>query len=156
VNLEPGQLYPSLRRLPLLGVTYADLYRRVKVQETLYEVLTRQYELAKVQEAREIPTVKVLDQPAVPEKKSFPPRLLIISMGTVLTALLFGIRLSSENFWRNLPRGDARKILACEVRETIRSRWRRMRFRFHSGPEKDRSGLTVADERAPGDRAAYR
>ncbi len=54
-------MYPSIRRLPLLGVTYADLYRQTKIQETVYELLTQQYELAKVQEAKEIPSVKVLD-----------------------------------------------------------------------------------------------
>jgi len=75
-------LYPSIRKLPLLGVTYADLYRRTRVQEAVFETLTKQYELAKVQEAKEIPTVKVLDHPNIPEKKSFPPRLVIMLLGT--------------------------------------------------------------------------
>ncbi|HTZ75386.1 MAG TPA: Wzz/FepE/Etk N-terminal domain-containing protein, partial [Candidatus Aquilonibacter sp.] len=44
-------LYPSIRQLPILGVNYADLYRRTKVQEAVFETLTQQYELAKVQEA---------------------------------------------------------------------------------------------------------
>jgi uncharacterized protein involved in exopolysaccharide biosynthesis len=38
-------LYPSIRKLPLLGVGYADLYRRTKVQEAVFETLTQQYEL---------------------------------------------------------------------------------------------------------------
>src|SRR5208283_5859115 len=42
-------LYPSIRQLPLLGVTYADLYRQTKIEETVFELLTQQYELAKVQ-----------------------------------------------------------------------------------------------------------
>ena len=48
---DDNSLYPSIRKLPLLGVTYADLYRRTKIEETVYELLTQQYELAKVQEA---------------------------------------------------------------------------------------------------------
>lgn len=145
VDLEPGQLYPSLRRLPLLGVTYADLYRQVKVQEAVYEVLTKQYELAKVQEAREIPTVKVLDQPTLPEKKSFPPRLLIIAIGTFLTALLVVMRLSSENFWKNLPGSDPRRVLALQVGETMRIRigCKRKRFRLQPGTEENRLGLAT-------------
>src|SRR5208337_696813 len=47
-------LYPSIRKLPLLGVTYADLYRRTKIEEAVFENLTRQYELAKVEEAKQI------------------------------------------------------------------------------------------------------
>src|SRR6266851_8092631 len=65
-SLPQDSLYPSLRKLPLLGVTYADLYRRARVQEAVFEVLTKEYEMAKVQEAKEIPTVKVLDSPNIP------------------------------------------------------------------------------------------
>src|SRR5207245_920332 len=88
-DLEPtGQqadyLYPSIRKLPLLGVTYADLYRRTRVQEAVYESLTKEYELAKVQEVKEIPTVKLLDSPNIPERKSFPPRTLIAFLGMAL------------------------------------------------------------------------
>ena len=81
---QGDSLYPSIRKLPLLGVTYADLYRKTKVQEAVFETLTQEYELAKVQEAKEIPTVKVLDPPNVPEKKSFPPRTLITLLGAAL------------------------------------------------------------------------
>src|SRR6202047_11587 len=79
VSTQPGgSLYRSIRKLPLLGVAYADLYRRTKIQEAVLETLTKEYESAKVQEAKEIPTVKVLDHADVPDKKSFPPRLVII------------------------------------------------------------------------------
>ena len=62
VSGQPSDsLYPSIRKLPLLGVTYADLYRQAKIQEVVLETLTKEYEMAKVQEAKEIPTVKVLD-----------------------------------------------------------------------------------------------
>src|SRR5437588_6940153 len=79
---QQASLYPSIRRLPLLGVTYADLYRRTRVQEAVFESLTKEYELAKVQEVKEIPTVKVLDSPNIPDKKSFPTRRLIMLLGT--------------------------------------------------------------------------
>jgi len=89
---QPGDsMYPSIRKLPLLGVTFADLYRRTKIQEAVLETLTKEYELAKVQEVKEIPTVKVLDVANIPDKKSFPPRLLIIFLGTVLVLSLIHI-----------------------------------------------------------------
>jgi uncharacterized protein involved in exopolysaccharide biosynthesis len=84
-DLKAGQFMPSIRKLPLLGVTYADLYRRVTMQEAIYETLTKQYELAKVQEAKEIPPVKVLDEPDVPERKSSPHRLTIVLDGVLLS-----------------------------------------------------------------------
>src|SRR6266699_7088198 len=66
---EEGALYPSILRLPVLGVTYADLFLQTKIQATVFELLTQQYETAKVQEAKEIPSVKVLDPAIVPTKK---------------------------------------------------------------------------------------
>ena len=86
-NLKPGQDYPSLRDLPILGVTYSDLSRQLMMQESIYETLTRQYELAKVEEAKEIPPVKILDEPEVAERKSYPHRLIIVLLGTALSAL---------------------------------------------------------------------
>ena len=47
---DDNSLYPSIRTLPLLGVGYADLYRTTKVQEAVFETLTQEYELAKVED----------------------------------------------------------------------------------------------------------
>src|SRR5271165_4523349 len=85
-----GQLYPSLEQLPLLGNTYYDLARQAKINESVFEVLTKQYELAKVQEAKEIPSIRVLDEPVVPERKIWPPRIFILIFGTIMT-VLFGV-----------------------------------------------------------------
>jgi uncharacterized protein involved in exopolysaccharide biosynthesis len=107
--------YPSIRKLPLLGVAYADLYRRTKVQEAVFETLTREYELAKVQEVKETPSVKVLDAASIPEKKSFPPRLLIISLGTAL-AFSFGvIWMLLKTLWAEGDPKDPRREFAVEI-----------------------------------------
>lgn len=80
-----SELSPPLRQLPVLGVRWADLYRTTKVHETVFELLTQQYEMAKVEEAKEIPTVQVIDPPNFPEKKSWPPRLLLIAAGVLIS-----------------------------------------------------------------------
>src|SRR5581483_6071029 len=77
---EKGELYPPLRQLPRLAVPYMDLYRRVKTQEAAFELLTQQYELARIEEARDVPAVSVIDPPGIPEKKYFPPRLLLSAL----------------------------------------------------------------------------
>jgi uncharacterized protein involved in exopolysaccharide biosynthesis len=113
-------LYPSIRKLPLLGVTYSDLYRKTKIQETLFELLTQQSELAKVQEAKETPSVEVLDMPTVPEKKSFPPRLLIMLLGAAF-ALLFGVMwVFAQASWTNLEPQHPGKTLAQEAYSKIK------------------------------------
>ena len=115
-------LYPSIRKLPLLGVTYADLYRRTRVQEAVFESLTKEYELAKVQEVKEIPTVKVLDPPNIPDKKSFPPRLLIIFMGTVLALTSAVTWVFGNSMWVETDSKDPRKVFAQEVFSAVSAR----------------------------------
>lgn len=115
-------LFPSIRQLPLLGVTYADLYRRTKVQEAVFEALTQEYELAKVEEAKEIPTVKILDAPNVPERKSFPPRLLIICAAAFLSLALGVVWLLGTDHWANIDSQDPAKMLAGEILTTVRAR----------------------------------
>ena len=121
-SANSDSLYPSIRKLPLLGVTYADLYRQTKIQETVYELLTQQYELAKVQEAKEIPTVKVLDPAMVPTKKSFPPRSIIAVLGTMLGLTLAMTWIAGKTRWDAVDASDPRKALAAEVFTTARAR----------------------------------
>ena len=114
--------YLTLSKLPLLGVTYSDLYRRMQIQEAVYETLTQQYELAKVQEAKETPSVKVLDDASVPQKKSFPPRLLFALLGGVLA---FGGAVGSvllHSRWQGLDANDPEKQLASEVLQSVNAR----------------------------------
>jgi uncharacterized protein involved in exopolysaccharide biosynthesis len=114
-NTQASELYPSIRKLPVLGVTYADLYRRVKVQETVYEVLTQEYNLAKVQEARDLPTIKVLDPADIPEIKSFPPRLLIAISSMLLTFTAgIAVVLGSKS-WNDRDPRDLSKAVATEI-----------------------------------------
>jgi capsule polysaccharide export protein KpsE/RkpR len=109
----PG--YPTFRQLPLLGIPYADKYRQFRVEEAAYEALTKEYELAKVEEAKEIPSVKVLDVPEVPEHRSSPPRLLIIFLGPFLAAGLSATWILSQTRWQAIAAEDPAKRLAQEV-----------------------------------------
>jgi uncharacterized protein involved in exopolysaccharide biosynthesis len=115
-------LYPSIRELPLLGVTYADLYRRSKVQEAVYETLTQEYELAKVEEAKEIPSVKILDPANVPERKSFPPRLLIFFLGVSVSCAMGMAWVVGRKAWLEVDPRDSRKVFALEVLATVQSK----------------------------------
>jgi uncharacterized protein involved in exopolysaccharide biosynthesis len=143
-NLD--SLYPSIRKLPLLGVSYADLLRRTKVEEAIFETLTREYELAKVQEAKEIPSVKVLDAPDVPEKKSFPPRSLLTLLGALLglgTAIAWTF---GTQRWDARDAGDPAKALALEVYSTVRGSVQGM---LHNGTRNGHSDRTVVPSEEP-------
>jgi uncharacterized protein involved in exopolysaccharide biosynthesis len=113
--------YPPIRQLPILGVTYADLYRKTKIQETVYELLTQQYELAKVEEAKEIPSVKVLDAAVVPTKKSFPPRGLFTMAGAAISLAAACAWIFIRQSWQQIDPQDPEKVLAQEIAATLRA-----------------------------------
>ena len=116
-----NSLYPSIRKLPLLGVTYAELYRNNKIQETVFELLTQQCELAKVQEAKETPSVKVLDSAKLPERKSFPSRLLIMVLGGFLSLMMGAVWVLGKAGWDSLDPAHPGKLLAQDTYTTIKA-----------------------------------
>ncbi|MGH9678339.1 MAG: GumC family protein [Candidatus Acidiferrales bacterium] len=116
-----GMPYPSIRNLPLLGVKYADYYRHAKIEETVYELLTQQYELAKVEEAKETPSVKVLDPANFPEKRSYPPRFVILFLGTSLALTSSVIWVLGSARWNEVDPQDPRKRLAREIAAALKA-----------------------------------
>jgi hypothetical protein len=107
--------YPSVSELPALGLAYSDLERRVREEEVLWDVLTRQYEAARVQEAKEIPTVRVLDVANVPERKSSPIRSRIMILGALLSLVAAFIAVSAFSAWEELDAQDQRKKVVTEI-----------------------------------------
>ena len=139
-----GLPYPTIRSLPLLGAKYADYYRRAKIQETVFELLTEQYELAKVQEAKETPSVKVLDPARIPEKKSFPPRLVIMFLGTFLAFALSMVWVLGSARWEEADPQDPRKVLLQEVADTLKAQMPWV-SRNGAGAVSDEKGLVSQD-----------
>ncbi len=116
------ELYPPLRQLPRLAVPYADLYREVRVQETVYELLTQQYELARIQEAKDVPVVSVIDAPGVPEKKSFPPRLLLALSLTIAAVVVTSALLLIQHHWLLVDQRDPRRLLVKRIGGDVEQR----------------------------------
>ncbi|HKW17144.1 MAG TPA: Wzz/FepE/Etk N-terminal domain-containing protein [Terriglobales bacterium] len=112
---------PSIAELPSLGVKYYDLYRRAKIQETVFEILTKQYELAKIEEAKELPTIKVLDEAKLPETKSSPKRRLITIIGGLLAAFLSSASVLLSARMRSLSLSHPLNVLIIEIREGMRN-----------------------------------
>jgi uncharacterized protein involved in exopolysaccharide biosynthesis len=124
--------FPSIRQLPLVGVRWADLYRETRVQETVYGLLTEQYEMAKIEEAKETPVVKVLDAAVVPEKKSSPPRLLITLVGMVVALMAGSGWVLGSAAWRDMDSEDPRKQLGQEIGTKCGVLWRQERVRWQT------------------------
>lgn len=78
----------ALNKVPGAGLEYVRKLREVKYRETLFELLARQYEAARIDEARDASVVQALDQAVPPERKSWPKRSIIVLTVTLLAFLL--------------------------------------------------------------------
>jgi capsule polysaccharide export protein KpsE/RkpR len=127
-TLDPNSLYPSVRQLPVLGREYAELYRRAKVDEAVFTLLTESYELAKVQEAKDTPSVKVLDAPRPPERPDWPPRALFALGGALLGFLFAASSILWTEYWSAVaPDEPYKAFLNHEILPAIRGKWASVR-----------------------------
>jgi capsule polysaccharide export protein KpsE/RkpR len=108
---DAGELYPSIRQLPLLGVEWADLYRRVKVEETVFDLLTQRFELARLQEAKEVATINLIDYANLPERKSGPHRVLIMLAMAFLSSMAAMVWIIGSARIKQLDRDDPRRLI---------------------------------------------
>lgn len=117
---------PALDDVPDVALQYIRLKRAVEVQTTVYTMLVSEYEKARIEEARDTPTVQVLDTASPPELRSRPKRKLLVLVG-----LLLGLGWSSlvalfTTAWRE-NRGNVvvlRKLIAPMANDVARVRHR--------------------------------
>jgi capsule polysaccharide export protein KpsE/RkpR len=105
----PNGIFIPFSKAPDLGLAYVRLFRNVKINEKLLEILLPMYEKAKLEEKQNTPTLLIVDRPYVPDKKSKPRRLII-----VLIFLAGGIFLASMY----VLYGEAKESLKTKSPET--------------------------------------
>jgi len=89
-----GDLEVATEKVPEVGMEYLRRYRDVKYYETIFELIAKQYELAKIDEGRDAALIQVLDPAVPPETKSRPARLGMVLMsvfGAASLAMLVAI-----------------------------------------------------------------
>jgi uncharacterized protein involved in exopolysaccharide biosynthesis len=79
---------PGVGAMPQLGQEYMRLMREFKIQESLVELLTKQNEMAKLNEAKDVVPFQVFQSARVPELKSKPKRSLMVILATVTSGFL--------------------------------------------------------------------
>jgi tyrosine-protein kinase Etk/Wzc len=85
---KQGMANVPIENVPTAGLEYIRRFREVKYREALFELLAKQFEAAKIDEARDTFLVQQIDKASVPEKKSWPLRGLIVIGSTLLFSLL--------------------------------------------------------------------
>ncbi len=111
VNALRGQVARAENQTePDAGVDYVTKYREFKYQETLFELFARQYELARVDEAREGALIQVIDVAQPPERKSSPRRARVALMTTVGAGLLLAALTLLRRRWKTLPPEQSERL----------------------------------------------
>lgn len=103
-------IIPSTGNVPALAVEYLRKMRELKVQEAVFEQLTKQYEVAKINENKDSSTLQVLDEAVAPSKKSKPKRSIIVLLSTFSAFILSIIVIFVQEHLSKLSAEDAEII----------------------------------------------
>jgi uncharacterized protein involved in exopolysaccharide biosynthesis len=83
-----GDVMVPFGKAPEVGLEYVRRYRDMKYFETLYEVLAKQYEIARIDEAKDATLIQILDPAVPPERRSKPQRTIIVVASVLLAGIL--------------------------------------------------------------------
>jgi capsule polysaccharide export protein KpsE/RkpR len=116
---RPGNVLPATAKVPELALEYVRKEREVKYHEVLFGLIAKQYESARLDEAREAPVLQVVDRAVVPDRKSGPPRTLIMLASCLLGALAGAGWIIAKDFVEKLRLDPARGPKYLALRQAI-------------------------------------
>lgn len=111
-------IFITTASVPDLGIQYARHLRDFKAQETLFELLTKQYEVTKFNAAKNTSPLQVLDEAVVPDRKSKPKRELIVTVATFAAGLIAVLAALVREYWQRMSEADRLRWRA--VRDLLR------------------------------------
>ena len=117
------EFYIPFADVPEVGLELANLMREVKIQETVWELLNQQYYHAKIQEARDTPTIQVLDEAVPPELRTKPKRKLLVLIGSFLALMLSIFWAFVSEYIDRVKSDTANYHKSKEISDDIRKDW---------------------------------
>lgn len=125
------EIYVPFAKVPSVGLELARLTRELKIQEVIFELLTSQYEQAKIQEAKDTPTVQVLDPAVPPVKRSKPHRKMIVLLSGAFALLLScTVGFTIEYYERKKKTGQEEYETIRAILDTVRNDFSRMKSKL--------------------------
>ena len=113
---------PATGNVPSIGVEYVRKVRELKIQEAIFEQLTKQYELAKMNEAKDTSSAQVIDEAVPPVKKSGPKRLLVVILSTISAFFISIMIIFVQEYLSKMSPEDAE--IYREIRQSLSFRKR--------------------------------
>jgi uncharacterized protein involved in exopolysaccharide biosynthesis len=121
--------YIPFSELPELGMQLARLTRDAKVQAKVFELVTSQYELAKIEEAKDMNTIQILDRAVPPETRSSPKRTQMVVLSAVVAFFIAIFLAFFLEYVDRLRTSDPERFQALRdgFRLSRGKRWKRIR-----------------------------
>ena len=87
-------------KVPAAGLEYLRKVRQLRYHEALYEALSKQYEIARVDEAKSAPVIQIIDRAIALDKRSWPPRTLLVLLSGLISAAITSICSLLKDAWQ--------------------------------------------------------
>lgn len=100
--LNQSNLFIPISNMPDLGLKLVRLTREAKIQEKVFELVTTQLEMAKIEEVKDVNTIQVLDRATPPEKRSYPKRRFLVMLSTILALFCGAVLAFFIDYWSRL------------------------------------------------------
>jgi tyrosine-protein kinase Etk/Wzc len=118
----PGDIFISTANVPQAGLEYVRKERDVKYHQFLFDLLARQYEAARMDEAKAAPVIQVVDTAQVPDRKSAPFRALWGIVGGFLGFFFTSVWVLSSYIYRRMAAEEEHGRRLALLREELRLR----------------------------------
>ena len=117
-----GNVLTPTSQVPAASLEYLRRMRDVRYQETLFEFVTKQYEMAKVDEAKQGQMIQVVDPALVPERRSWPPRTLLTLLAFILGAMISSFWVILQSGYEHAIQNPEMAIKIGQLRQMLRIR----------------------------------
>lgn len=124
---QESEFYLPFDQVPEIGLQLAELAREAKVQETVWELLNQQYYQAKIQEARDTPTIQVLDPAVPPIVRSSPKRKLLVIVFGALSLLVSIVWIYGKEYAKDLDKRPEEKKTLLRIKSELATDWVRFK-----------------------------
>jgi tyrosine-protein kinase Etk/Wzc len=118
----PGDIFLSTANVPQAGLEYIRKERDVKYHQFLFDLLARQYEAARIDEAKAAPVIQVVDPAFPPDKKSYPFRALWAIVGCALGFFLSTAWVLGSYIYRRLAADEEQGRRLALLRQELKLR----------------------------------
>ncbi len=117
-KIETGSV--STSKAPEAGLEYLRKVRNLKYAETVYEILAKQFEMAKIDEAKEGSMIQVLDKALVPDRKSKPKRAMMVLLSAIATGFLAILYAFIKEALQNAKKDTETEAQLTTLKKTLR------------------------------------